>query len=98
MASPNLHHSRGRDRATQTADPKILMFSRFRATPPAVAGLLSFGVESRWIDKRGGYDKAYGRRRLKLAETPNPVMVAFHPCPWLIIHTDPLRSGATPLR
>ena len=26
------------------ADPKVLMFSRFRATPPSVAALLSFGV------------------------------------------------------
>jgi len=28
------------------ADPKLLMFSRFRATPPSVAALLSFGVEA----------------------------------------------------
>ena len=27
-------------------DPKLLMFSRFRATPPSVAALLSFGLEA----------------------------------------------------
>jgi hypothetical protein len=78
--------------ARQNADAKLLMFSRFRVTPPAVASLLSFGAEARWIDPRGGYDKAYARRRLKLSDVPNPVMAAFHPAPWLIRHVDPLHA------
>lgn len=79
------------------ADPKLLMFSRFRATPPSVAALLSFGVEAHCLPRKlGGYEKAYRRRRFKLAAVPGPVMAAFHPSPWLIRNTDPLaRAGAT---
>ena len=79
------------------ADPKLLMFSRFRATPPSVAALLSFGVEAHFLPRnQGGYEKAYRRRRFKLAAVPGPVMAAFHPSPWLIRNTDPLaKAGAT---
>lgn len=70
-------------------ETKLLMFSRFKATPPAVTSLLSFGVEAQLIDRRGGYDKAYGRRKLKLSGPPGPVMAAFHPSIWLIRNTDP---------
>jgi hypothetical protein len=78
------------------SDPKLLMFSRFRATPPSVAALLSFGVEANCLPrKHGGYEKAYRRRRFKLAAVPGPVMAAFHPSPWLIRNTDPLvKAGA----
>jgi hypothetical protein len=77
-------------------DPKLLMFSRFRATPSAVAALLSFGVEANCLPKKGGYEKAYRRRRFKLAAIPGPVMASFHPSPWLILHTDPSsKPGAT---
>lgn len=79
-------------------DPKLLMFSRFRATPPSVAALLSFGVEAHCLPKnKGGYEKAYKRRRFKLAAVPGPVMAAFHPSPWLIRHTDPLEKAGEPL-
>lgn len=72
-------------------DPKLLMFSRFRATPPSVSALLSFGVEAQCLPRNeGGYEKAYRRRRFKLSAVPGPVMAAFHPSPWLIRHTDPL--------
>ena len=79
------------------ADPKVLMFSRFRATPPSVAALLSFGVEAQCLPKNhGGYEKAYRRRRFKLGAVPGPVMAAFHPSPWLIRNTNPLvKAGAT---
>jgi hypothetical protein len=79
------------------ADPKVLMFSRFRATPPSVAALLSFGVEAQCLPKdHGGYEKAYRRRRFKLAAVPGPVMAAFHPSPWVIRTTNPLmKAGAT---
>lgn len=79
-------------------DPKLLMFSRFRATPPSVAALLSFGVEAHCLPKKhGGYEKAYRRRRFKLAAAPGPVMAAFHPSPWLIRNTDPLAKAGAPL-
>lgn len=79
------------------ADPKLLMFSRFRATPPSVAALLSFGVEAHCLPKNhGGYEKAYKRRRFKMGAEPGPVMAAFHPSPWLIRNTNPLaKAGAT---
>ncbi|MDE0109219.1 MAG: DEAD/DEAH box helicase [Bryobacterales bacterium] len=79
------------------ADPKLLLFSRFRATPPSVAALLSFGLESHCLHKKQrSYDKAYMSRRFKLAATPGPTMAAFHPSPWLIGNTDPLaKAGAT---
>jgi hypothetical protein len=80
-------------------DPKLLMFSRFRATPPSVAALLSFGVEAHCLPKKqGGYEKAYARRRLKLTAIPGPVMAAFHPSPWLIRHTDPLTKARASLK
>jgi hypothetical protein len=80
------------------ADPKLLMFSRFRATPPSVSALLSFGVEAACLPKQhGGYEKAYGRRRFKLGAIPGPVMAAFHPSPWLIRHTDPLAKTGSSL-
>ncbi len=74
-------------------ETKLLLFSRFKATPPAVTSLMSFGVEARWIDPRGGYEKAYARKRLKLSERPGPVMAAFHPSIWLIRNTDPLSAA-----
>jgi len=81
----------------EKVDPKLLMFSRFRVTPPSVAALISFGVEANGLlQKQGGYGKAYRRRRFKLAAIPGPVMAAFHPSPWLIRHTDPLeKAGET---
>ncbi len=80
------------------ADPKVLMFSRFRATPPSVAALLSFGVEAHCLpENHGGYEKAYRNRRFKLTATPGPVMAAFHPSPWLIRNTDPLVKAGTTL-
>lgn len=80
---------------TAGGDPKLLMFSRFKATPSAVASLLSFGVEADCLPKKGGYEKVYRRRRFKLAAIPGPVMAAFHPAPWLIRHTNPLaKPGA----
>lgn len=79
--------------------PKLLMFSRFRATPPSVSALLSFGVEAHCLSRnKGGYEKAYRRRRFKLTATPGPVMAAFHPSPWLIRHTDPLLKAGSSLR
>lgn len=78
------------------ADPKLLLFSRFRATPGSIAALLSFGVEAQCLrGRRGGYEKAYKRRRFKLAAVPGPVMAAFHPSPWLIRTIDPLAKPGT---
>src|SRR3546814_16397628 len=70
------------------------MFRRFRSIPPSVAAFLSFGVEALCLpQKRGGYEKAYRRRRFKLSAIPGPVMAAFHPSPWLIQNTNPLAAA-----
>ncbi|MDI9847086.1 helicase-related protein [Rhodoblastus sp. 17X3] len=76
----------------------ICVFSRFRATPPSVAGLLSFGVEAHCLpEEHVGYKKLFRTRRFKLAPGTGPVMAAFHPSPWLIRHTDPLAKAGTTL-
>lgn len=81
----------------RSTDPKLLMFSRFRATPPSVAALLSFGVEAHCLPRGDGYKKAFKRRRFKLAAIPGPVMAAFHPSPWLIQNTNPLAKAGSSL-
>ncbi|MCC7716915.1 DEAD/DEAH box helicase family protein [Janthinobacterium lividum] len=78
--------------------PKLLMFSRFRVTPPSVAALLSFGVEAKFLSKKAGYKKAYKQRHFKLSGSPGPVMMAFHPSRWLIENTDPLTAGGKSLK
>lgn len=78
--------------------PKLLMFSRFRVTPPSVAALLSFGVEAKFLSKKAGYKRAYKQRHFKLSDSPGPVMMAFHPSPWLITNTDPLAAGGSSLK
>lgn len=79
-------------------DPKLLMFSRFRATPPSVAALLSFGVEAHALRGTDGGYTAYSRRKLKLGAKPGPLMTAFHPSPWLILNTNPLLKAGRPLK
>ena len=68
---------------------KLLLFSKFRATPPAVAALTSFGVEAHYrAQARGGYDGSWNRSRLDV--TSASVMALFHPSPLLVFATDPL--------
>ncbi|MGG5823635.1 hypothetical protein, partial [Falsiroseomonas sp. HW251] len=72
-------------------DTKMLVFSRFRATPPAVAALTSFGVEARYLSKvRGGYEGSWNRSRLEAGSRGPSVMALFHPSPFLALATDPL--------
>lgn len=83
---------------TEHNSPKLLMFSRFRATPPSVAALLSFGVEERYLPRGQAYEKVYRKRRFKLTAVPGPIMAAFHPSVWLIRHTEPLTKPGASLR
>lgn len=73
-----------------SANPKLLMFSRFRATPPSVTALLSLGVEEKYLPRGKAYETVNRKGRLKLGAAPGPVMAAFHPSIWLILNTDPL--------
>ena len=73
--------------------PKLLMFSRFRATPQSVAGLMSLEVESRYAQSQGdSYDKAWKRRKLQVKASQGATLALFHPSKFLIETTDPLKG------
>ena len=83
-------------------DGKLLVFSRFRAVPVALSGLVSYTVEA-WLrdrlagKRRPNYDGAM--RRQFLAATPQrPSLLAlFHPSP-LLAGVDPTARGLGNLR
>ena len=73
--------------------PKLLMFSRFRATPQSVAGLMSLEVESRYAHTQSdSYDKAWKRRKLQAKANQGATLALFHPSKFLIETTDPLKG------
>ena len=73
--------------------PKVLVFSRFRATPQSVAGLMSLEVESRYAQTQGdSYDKAWKRRKLQAKTSQVVTLSLFHPSMFLIESTDPLKG------
>ena len=73
--------------------PKLLMFSRFRATPQSVAGLMSLEVESRYAQTQGdSYDKVWKRRKLQAKASQGATLALFHPSKFLIETTDPLKG------
>lgn len=81
-------------------EQKLLLFSRFKATPQSVAALTSFGVESRYLarerarDKTLSYKKIWKRRRLQAGPKRLPIVALFHPSLFLIENTDPLLAPA----
>jgi hypothetical protein len=78
---------------------KLLLFSRFKATPQSVAALTSFGVEARYLARdAAGYDKIWRRRRLQPGPGRLPTLVLFHPSPFLILATDPLLGAGSTAR
>jgi len=73
--------------------PKLLLFSRFRATPQSVAGLMSLEVENRYAQTNGdSYDKAWKRRKLQAKASQGATLALFHPSKFLIETTDPLKG------
>ena len=73
--------------------PKLLLFSRFRATPQSVASLMSLAVESRYAQTQGdSYDKAWKRRKLQAKASQGATLALFHPSRFLIETTDPLKG------
>jgi hypothetical protein len=76
---------------TPTIDGKLLVFARFRAVVPAVAGLISYSVETSTYGKTRGRVRSYKREsdsqliRLDSAAS----FELFHPCPFLI-EADPI--------
>lgn len=74
-------------------ESKLLVFSRFKATPQSVAALTSLRVEASLLARSGGYDRVWKRRRLQAGPSRLPTVVLFHPSPFLIRATDPLIAG-----
>ena len=71
---------------------KTLLFSRFRATPQSVAALMSLGVENAYLNA-AGTDRGRTWESKRLApQSGLPVMGLFHPSPFLIRATDPLKG------
>lgn len=80
-----------KDRPSQ----KTLLFSRFRATPQSVSALISLGVEDAYLDtSTTGRRRPWESKRLA-PQSGLPVMALFHPSPFLVRATDPLKGNCT---
>lgn len=85
--------------ARASQESKLLVFSRFKATPQSIAALTSLRVEADLLARSGGYDRVWKRRRLQAGPSRLPTVLLFHPSPFLIRATDPLtakRSAGVP--
>ncbi len=77
----------------KASSPKILLFSRFRATPQSVAGLTSLEVEGRYAPAgSASYNQVWARRKLQAKVGQGATLGLFHPSPFLIRTTDPLKG------
>jgi hypothetical protein len=72
-------------------DSKLLLFSRFRATPPAVAALLSYGVETAFSSFRNKSARRVQKNRYfrVTGKSGFGLVALFHPSKWLMSATDP---------
>ncbi len=74
-----------------TQSPKMLIFSRFRATPQSLAALVSLEVERKCVGKSNlPYTAAWKKRHLNPKPNQGPTLALFHPSPFLIRAVDPL--------
>lgn len=85
--------------ATRSAmNGKTLIFSRFKAVPPALASLLSFNVEASLMSRKGrSYQKAGEAKPLQFKEKRPTLPALFFPAPTLISFTDPRLGDPTSL-
>lgn len=75
---------------------KLLVFSRFRAVPQAIAATMSFDLEAEILaDEKMSYDEISRRRLLSATDKRHPLLGLFHPSPFLIAATDPLAAKAS---
>lgn len=73
---------------------KVLIFSRFRATPTSIASLTSLEVERRLLGRSAeSYRKAWRQRRLQPKRGQAATVALFHPSPFLIGSVDVLRGS-----
>lgn len=72
---------------------KLLIFSRFKAVPPALASILSFGLEAYFSRKLGhNYQRSGEAQPLHFSGTRPTLPALFFPSPTLIAFTDPRRD------
>ena len=72
---------------------KLLIFTRFKAVPPALASLLSFNLEASFAHRlRRNYRRAGEAQPLQFKEDRTPLPALFFPSPTLIAFTDPRRD------
>jgi hypothetical protein len=72
---------------------KILIFTRFKAVPPALASLLSFNLEASFANRlRRNYRRAGEAQPLQFKEDRPTLPALFFPSPTLIAFTDPRRD------
>ncbi len=72
---------------------KLLVFTRFKAVPPALASLLSFNLEASFAQRlRRNYRRAGEAQPLQFKEDRPTLPALFFPSPTLIAFTDPLRD------
>jgi hypothetical protein len=78
----------------QEAPPrKLLVFSRFRAVPQAIAATISFDLESKLLKKdQLLYSEVTRRRHFSATEKRHALLGLFHTSPFLINATDPLAA------
>jgi hypothetical protein len=74
---------------------KTLLFSRFRATPQSVAALVSLGIEDAYLDAAATSRRRLWESKRLQPQSGLPVMALFHPSPFLIRATDPLKGNFT---
>jgi hypothetical protein len=78
---------------------KLLVFSRFRAVPQAVAAALSFDLEAQFLaDEKLAYGEVSKRRLLSATDKRHALLGLFHPSPFLVTATDPLAAGSEDLQ
>jgi hypothetical protein len=72
---------------------KLLIFTRFKAVPPALSSLLSFDLEASFANRlRRNYRRAGEAQPLQFKENRPTLPALFFPSPTLIAFTDPRRD------
>ncbi|MFO0806398.1 MAG: helicase-related protein [Gemmataceae bacterium] len=78
---------------------KLLVFSRFRAVPQAIAATISYDLESSLLsDDNLSYSDVSRRRLLSATESRHALVGLFHTSPFLINATDPLAARSSDLQ
>jgi hypothetical protein len=77
---------------------KLLIFTRFKAVPPALSSLLSFDLEASFAHRlRRNYRRAGEAQPLQFKEDRPTLPALFFPSPTLIAFTDPRRDKPSSL-